>query len=59
MNAGQTVKFIESLEAGDEARRFKVLELRGDRVLVEDITAQLKGLIKPTHVFLIAELTEA
>lgn len=59
MNVGQIVKFREVLEAGDEVARFKVVELRGDRVLVEDANAARDWSITPTFVYAAAELVEA
>lgn len=51
--AGSSAAFKEALEAGDEKRVFKVLEDRGDRVLVEE---QNSMNILPTRVLLKQEL---
>lgn len=53
MKPGMLVKFKEIKEAGDDQAIFKVLELRGDRVLVEQVC---KLPIKPTSVYLISDL---
>lgn len=59
MNAGQIVKFREVIEAGDECARFLVIENRGDRVLVEDVSGTREWSITPTFVYPVDALCEA
>jgi hypothetical protein len=56
LQVGQTVRFAAPESPDEEAERFIVLELRGDRVLVEFICNMR---IKPTHVYLVADLVQA
>lgn len=56
LQVGQTVRFAVPKSPDEETERFVILELRGDRVLVEFICDMR---IKPTHVYLIADLVEA
>jgi hypothetical protein len=51
---GAVVKFRAILEEGDADKRFDVLELRGERVLVRAHAWQ--GPLAPTSVFRISEL---
>jgi hypothetical protein len=37
MNIGDTVKFIDGLYADEEGARYKVLEINGDRAVIEFI----------------------
>ncbi len=53
---GQTVKFSVPQTEGEKTERFIIRELRGDRVLVQDV-CDLP--IKPTCVYLVADLTPA
>lgn len=55
---GQIVRFREALEAGDETRRFTVLEMREDRVLVQVVGWHNPKLV-PTFVYRVAELCVA
>ena len=50
---GQTVKFAVPNSPDEETERFIVLELRGDRVLVEFICDMR---IKPTSVYLVTDM---
>lgn len=56
LQVGQTVRFTEPKSPDEETERFIVLELRGDRVLVEFVCDMR---IKPTHVYLAADLVGA
>lgn len=53
---GQLVKFAAPITTAEESERFTVLELRGDRILVQfvcDLT------IKPTSVYSTADMISA
>jgi len=54
MKKGDTVKFKEIKERGDELARFVVIEMRGERVLVSDKLSTAS--IVPTCVYLVSEL---
>lgn len=56
LDVGQTVRFREPLTDDEREERFIVIELRGERVLVEFICDMN---IKPHHVYLMADLTPA
>lgn len=57
MKPGDVVKFREVLEDGDEDARFAVLEMRGDRVLVQSLDpAFANWRLKPTTVYSVKEL---
>ncbi len=53
---GQSVKFINPLTDDERGERFTVLELRGERVLVEFICDMT---IRPTSVYLAEDLISA
>jgi hypothetical protein len=52
-SAGQIVKFVAPVSDNERHERFKVLELRGPRVLVEFVCDMS---IRPTFVYLAADL---
>jgi hypothetical protein len=54
LKLGKTVKFVTPATAEEAEERFIVLELRGDRVLVEFICDLA---IRPTFVYLIQDLS--
>ena len=54
---GDIVKMTETLPDEDGNERYRVLELRGDRVLVGFICADLS--IPPTYVFPLRDLAHA
>jgi hypothetical protein len=54
---GEIVRFHSPLNADETAARFKVVEMRGDRVLVEMISS-FDWELKPTTVHLVADLTK-
>ena len=56
MQKNDLVKFSEILEPGDENLVMRVLEVNGDRVLVETLLPGWS--ILPTNVFKISDLTE-
>ncbi len=56
LQVGQAVRFAEPRSPDEETEQFIVLELRGDRVLVEFMCDMR---IKPTYVYLVAELVPA
>jgi hypothetical protein len=49
---GDTVKFVRVVDVGDDQVRMKVLEVNGDRALVEDATAP-----NAQHIYPTADLT--
>ena len=53
MNIGETVRFSNPLTPDEAAERFTVLEIRGDRVLVEFICSMH---LLPTFVYLLSDL---
>ncbi len=53
MKNGDTVKFAQCLEPGDDTLTFTVLEMRGDRVLVE---ANVGMRLNPTYVYPTADM---
>jgi len=53
LKPGDVVKFKNPLNADEATERHTVLELRGDRVLVEYICDMN---LKPTGVYMVAEL---
>ena len=53
---GARVKFRDPATADEASERYVILELRGDRVLVEYICDMQ---IKPQFVYPLADLTEA
>lgn len=55
MRSAEMVRFREPVEAGEESVRFRVVELRGDRVLVE--LQDWTGKIVPTFAYLMSELS--
>ncbi len=59
MNVGQVVKFREVVEAGDDACRFIVSELGGDRVLVTEFAVCHEMSILPQYVYPTADLVAA
>jgi hypothetical protein len=57
---GDIVRFARVFEAGDEAARFEVLEIRGVRALVADLDpAFAEWTIRPTCVHLVIDLVRA
>ena len=55
LTLGDAVRF-RSPQTADEAReRFYVVEMRGDRVLVEDADPYWRG-VRPTFVYALADL---
>ena len=56
-NPGDLVKFATPMERGDEQAMFRVVELRGERVLVAD--ADSTSPIVPTCVYLATDLVPA
>jgi hypothetical protein len=56
LQVGQTVRFAVPKSPDEESERFIVLEVRGERVLVAFICDMR---IKPTHVYLAADLVQA
>jgi len=58
----QLVKFVNVVDKGDENARFTVVELRGPRVLVQDLprsTRMGEFEILPTSVYLTIDLIQA
>lgn len=53
---GQTVKFREPRDADEASERFTVVELRGERVLVEFICDMT---LCPQSVYLVEDMTPA
>ncbi|MDI1240382.1 MAG: hypothetical protein PSX80_00500 [bacterium] len=51
IRVGDTVRFREVLEDGDDVERMEVLEDRGNRVLVKSLVFALDGMIQPTSVY--------
>lgn len=56
MKVGQTVKFANPQNAEEQAERFVVIEIRGDRALLEYITGFNGWSIKPQVVYEVSEL---
>ncbi len=57
MKTGQQVKLSKCVETGDDVARFVIMELRGDRVLVQSCDSRFDSwAIKPTFVYLVADL---
>lgn len=56
MKPGQTVKFLAPLSIAESGDRFTILELRGNRMLVELVCTMS---FKPTFVYLTSELEVA
>ena len=54
MKTGDLVKFKEAMEPGEERLVMRVIEMRGDRVLVECLVEGLH--ILPTSVYPVADL---
>jgi len=54
IGVGAIVKFAEPQSDDETAERFVVKELRGERVLVEDI--QSSAAIKPTFVYMLNDM---
>ena len=55
---GQIVKFAQPVGSDEAAARFKVLELRGPRVLLEMAGDEfVNWSLKPTTVHLVADMT--
>lgn len=59
MQPNQVVKFKAPADADEAQERFKVLEDRGERVLVEGVTGFDEWAIKPTFVYQVDELEVA
>jgi hypothetical protein len=57
---GQIVKFAVPMTEAERLERFTVLEMRGERVLVQDASSFWDGhLLHPTAVYLAADLIAA
>ncbi len=56
MEKGQIVKFKEPVDDDETIERFKVLEDRKERVLVESLIGFDKWHINPTFVYDVADL---
>lgn len=56
MNLNQVVKFKEPMSKDEAAERFVIVEVRGDRVLVELVCEMT---IRPTFVYMAEEMVEA
>ena len=54
VSVGSVVKFGDPQSEDERAERFVVRELRGERVLVEDL--QSAAAIKPTFVYLLGDM---
>lgn len=54
MQVGNLVRFANPLTTAEQSERFVVLEMRGDRVLVEFVCTMT---IRPTFVYLLSDLT--
>ena len=54
VSVGSVVKFGDPQSEDERAERFVVRELRGERVLVEDL--QSAAAIKPTFVYLLSDM---
>lgn len=54
MNAGDVVKFKEGLYEDEAGAEYRILELRGDRALIEYICDSLP--IPPTSVAMVSDL---
>ena len=53
MKAGDKVRFVEAKDPGDELCEFTVVEMRGDRVLIE-LVCDMR--IRPMSVVLASEV---
>ena len=57
MQPGDVVKFASPFDAAEATHRFRVVELRGDRVLVQCTDSTFRSWwIKPRSVYLVADL---
>ena len=54
MQVGNLVRFANPLTTAEQSERFVVLEMRGDRVLVEFVCPMT---IRPTFVYLLSDIT--
>jgi hypothetical protein len=55
--AGDVVKFAQPMSDAEQIQRFVVVELRGPRVLVQDLVTDMA--IKPQAVYLASDLVKA
>ena len=56
MEQGDVVKFKNIVDAGDENLKFRIVEMRGDRALVEDVESNM--MIMPSFVYSIHDLKQ-